>query len=364
MEPWEGLEPIDTVSNVSVDEYLKIRYEHHHSHKVNQNDGEAVWIQNLEQAMVEDEIKMGGQIKKTNKYDKAIQANDWRASLVDGYLSIEEYKRANMTIMNKIGDLKEKFDATALDQLYERKEVFEWIGIFLNMIIDPIPNKPYNQTYYAFGVTYATAFEYFAAALLREMNHDKQYEVSGQSNDKGADIKGYKNNEIVEVGQVKMGLSYFQGGKGNSIVLQLVGTCVYFGVKKGIIISSESKESLTKNTQDIIDTIAKSDVAINIETIFIEDIEEIMKNGDVSKAYIIENFNSEMPKKYPAGVPFEISCTCGQKWKGNTTWSLRTKIYEIRQRMRDGTGYMDTDLYKHVVATNHEILWAEVEEHW
>ncbi len=156
-----------------------------------------------------------------------------------------------------------------------------------------------------------------------------------------------------------MGKSYFQGGKGNAIVLQLVGTCVLFDVKKGIIISSESKESLKKEKKkklnEIIAEIAKTKEAIQIETIFMEEIKEMLKDDNVRKAFIIEHFNSVMPKTYPAGISYRIPCTCGHEFTGETRRSLRIKIYEQRRLVRAKN--MNSDIYKHIKETEHKIDW-------
>ncbi len=365
IEEIDPIDPIYSVSSVSEDENLEYIYRRQENHKVNEKDGEVVWVQTLEQFKVRNQMKMARMTKKEEKYEEAMVQNQWNADRVWYHMPTKEYDIADKIILKKVEDLHQNLQEVTLEEHDERERLVEWGEIFLNMIIDPIPDKNFNETNLAFGRTYAYAFEVFVTALLGEMYHDiHEYKVSGQSNDKGADVQGRnENGKIVEVGQVKMGSSYFKGGKGNAIALQLVGTCVYFNVKKGIIISSESKESLTPHTQDIIETVKNSDAAIKIETLFIEDIKEKLKDDNVSKAFIIDQFNKVMPKKSKTNVTFVIPCSgCDKTWKCYTPWSIRTKIYEIRRKMRDGTGYRDTDLYQHTVSTKHKINWAKADD--
>ncbi len=292
-----------------------------------------------------------------NENELGINQNSFK---ITGYNELQDsfLRQANQDLRTEINQLYIDIKMKKADEGKKRKKIYNHIETFLDMIIDPIPNKQYNQINDAFGRTYAKAFEVFAAALLGQMNHDIHYNVSGQSNDKGADIKVRdKKGKLVEVCQVKLGSSHFQGGNGNAIVLQLVGTCAYFGVKKGIIFSSESRNSLSKNTQEIIDTIAKSEVAIEIETIFIEDIKKKLKLDIVKKAFILHHFNSAMKKTSPAGVMYSIPCTCNHLgFRGKTTWSLRTKIYELRREVRDKN--INSFIYNHLVCTfGHTIQW-------
>lgn len=231
-------------------------------------------------------------------------------------------------------ELKDEEAAIMHKSERQNGEPMDHIQAFLGMIIDPIPEKPFNRTNDAFGVTYAKAFEVFASALLGEMDQLKTFQVNGQANDQGADIIAKdKNGKIVEVCQVKLG-SYFQSGKGNAIVLQLVGTCFLFGVTRGIIFSNEPRNSLKEPTMVILREVARK--GINITTMFREDIEIELEKKELEKAFIINHINSKLPIKNPNElVSYEINCACGKTFKFLKKWSLRTDIYWHQRAERD-----------------------------
>ena len=251
--------------------------------------------------------------KKLNSDDKeALLMNDLEERLAQGYRDIED-------------------------------SIYEHIRTILAMIIDPIPKQQFNQTCSAFGVTYAKAFEVFASALLGEMDRSKRFEVSGQANDRGADILAInrQGGMIFGVCQVKLG-SYFSSGKGNGIVLQLVGTCVLFGVHNGIIISNESRSSLTKNTNKIIEEVAQK--GYHIKTMFLEDIEKLLRDEKVRKAFIINHFNSIIPRKDEARIAYKMKCSCYRTFERRTEWSLRTDLYWQKLAEREN---LDRRFVKH-----------------
>ena len=97
-----------------------------------------------------------------------------------------------------------------------------------------------------YGATPALVWEYFATAFLPHCwgRDDLYAEHIGGPNDMGADVLLYrKPKQLKAVVQVKRG-QYFEEGKGNSIVLGLVGSCVYYGVRRGIVVSNEVYEKL------------------------------------------------------------------------------------------------------------------------
>lgn len=125
--------------------------------------------------------------------------------------------------------------------------------------------------------------EYFATALLPHWKLLRGTPVYGEHcggpNDKGADVLlcSSSDERIKVVVQVKGG-QYFHTGKGNSIVLSLIGSCVYYGVTKGIIFSSESAEKLTGNTKRLIEILGMR--GYRIECLFIEDIQDCVEQLD------------------------------------------------------------------------------------
>lgn len=129
-----------------------------------------------------------------------------------------------------------------------------------------------------FNVTTARAFECFAAAFIewrekRSTRESIRVELTGGANDKGVDCKLMKDGRLEAVIQVKCG-KQFESGKGNSIVLELAGSCLYNNVGKGIVVSSEKRAQFTKNTKDIV-TKLKDDqqqYKVEISVYFFDDI--------------------------------------------------------------------------------------------
>lgn len=124
-------------------------------------------------------------------------------------------------------------------------------------------------------------WEYFATALLPNCglfgDNAVRAKHNGGPNDWGADVLLYSSQgeeEKLAVVQVKGG-RYFQNGKGNSIVLCLVGSCVCYGVTEGIIFSSESDKKLTDKTEELIEEFKRR--GYTIQCLFIEDILRHMK---------------------------------------------------------------------------------------
>lgn len=140
------------------------------------------------------------------------------------------------------------------------------------------------------NVTTARAFECFAAAFIewkeKISTHELiRVELTGGANDKGVDCKLMKDDRLEAVIQVKCG-KQFQSGKGNSIVLELAGSCLYNNVGKGIVVSSGKRAHFTENTKDIV-TKLKGDqqqYKVEISVYFFDDILEELCD-DINNIY-------------------------------------------------------------------------------
>lgn len=135
------------------------------------------------------------------------------------------------------------------------------------------------------NVTTARAFECFAAAFIewiekRSTRESIRVELTGGANDKGVDCKLMKDDGLEAVIQVKCG-KQFESGKGNSIVLELAGSCLYNNVGKGIVVSSGERAHFTENTKGIV-TKLKDDqqqYKVEISVYFFDDIQKELCDG-------------------------------------------------------------------------------------
>ena len=101
-----------------------------------------------------------------------------------------------------------------------------------------------------FGTTPAIVWELFATALFEA--EGRVAEHCGGANDKGVDVLLYdKSRKVEAVVQVKRG-GYFGRGQGNSIVLSLIGSCVLYNVREGIIFCNEFRSALKQPTKNLI----------------------------------------------------------------------------------------------------------------
>lgn len=147
------------------------------------------------------------------------------------------------------------------------------------------------------NVTTARAFECFAAAFIewiekRSTLESIRVELTGGANDKGVDCKLMKDDGLEAVIQVKCG-KQFESGKGNSIVLELAGSCLYNNVGKGIVVSSGKRAQFTKNTKDIV-TKLKDDqqqYKVEISVYFFDDILEELCDGVHNMSTILDDGN-------------------------------------------------------------------------
>ena len=145
--------------------------------------------------------------------------------------------------------------------------------------------------------TCAIAWEYFATAFLQLVNKPKGItaEHCGKANDRGADVLlRSPDSRLKAVVQVKRG-KFFSKGKGNQIVLCLVGSCVYCGAKEGVVFSNESDKTLTDCTKETIRGLERG--GYKIECYFIERIEREMESLSVlAKCKVLRKFLDLLPK--------------------------------------------------------------------
>ena len=134
-------------------------------------------------------------------------------------------------------------------------------------------------------VTTARAFECFAAAFIEWIEkispiESIRVELTGGANDKGVDCKLMKDERLEAVIQVKCG-KQFRNGKGNSIVLELAGSCLYYNVGKGIVVSSGKRAQFTENTKDIVTKLRgdQQKYKVEISVYFFDDILKELCDG-------------------------------------------------------------------------------------
>ncbi len=135
-----------------------------------------------------------------------------------------------------------------------------------------------------YGTTLAKAWEFVATVLLSRLYRAKGLyaEHCGGRNDKGVDLllRRRGTGELEAVVQVKRG-RFFETGKGNSVVLCLVGSCVLHNVKEGVVFSNEEKDKLTKNTRELITQFEEQ--GYKIRCLFMDDIRSAV--SDIGKEF-------------------------------------------------------------------------------
>ena len=189
----------------------------------------------------------------------------------------QDHTGAAVTFRCQISEKKEE-----IRELQSKKYAFH---IAVDSILDYFKNsdKPNTKALFFHGVPTSRAFEFFAAAFIAWIEHcplsSITVDVTGGANDRGVDGILKKDGEKEAVIQVKCG-KFFKNGKGNSIVLQLVGSCLFHGVHRGIIVSNESSGQLKQSTKDIIHTLSSQQAKyeIKIETFFLNNIVAAIKD--------------------------------------------------------------------------------------
>lgn len=159
----------------------------------------------------------------------------------------------------------------------------------LDFICDP--DKDARKKDSIMETTLAVAFEYYIAALCKVSW--PQYEVnhSGRAGDRGVDIMLTDKDQKKVVVQVKTG-NFFKDGKGNSIILQLIGSCVLHDATVGWVFCDRGQ--LTRETEKVIQLFQSKGYAIRC--FFREEIEnELPNDGREAISFII--FLSEFLSK-------------------------------------------------------------------
>ena len=164
------------------------------------------------------------------------------------------------------------------------------------------PNKAKNKDSFFNDVTPARAFEYLAAAYFGQKFCNLEVDLRGGANDKGVDCELKNGGETEVIIQVKCGKQLISG-KGNSIVLQLAGSCLLEHVHKAFIFSSESREDLSLHTRDIVENLRNfCEYSIDISCYFFDDVHSELQDSldchDCNFAMaVLEDFKQRLPVK-------------------------------------------------------------------
>ena len=188
-----------------------------------------------------------------------------------------------------------------LQQLNENKDLLlnECKNVLLNLMREIVESK--NSTRNANGKSdeemLNRMWECFIAAILKQQDDLDDIIHVGAANDKGlADILVGKQADEREFGkfavncvvQVKTTKQFSVGNPSvaSASILQLIGSCVYHGTRKGALYSSERKSSLMEIIQDLLETLHAQDYTI--QCFFREDIESLLpKDPDDVDTFLV-----------------------------------------------------------------------------
>ena len=179
--------------------------------------------------------------------------------------------------MEELDELRER-----LQQLNNNKESLldeckEMLMHLMRQVVDCKDTRRKDESFENQILT--RVWECFVAALLKQRDDLNDIVHVGAANDKGlvvilvgkhSDERSFAVDSVV---QVKNTRSFGGGGQtGSAIILQLIGSCVYHGTRKGTLFSSERKVCFTETTRDLLEILSeKRDHTINCY--FREDIE-------------------------------------------------------------------------------------------
>lgn len=189
-------------------------------------------------------------------------------------------------------------EESLLEEIEELRGSFlEELKKLMSFVLDPskVGNVKHDELG---GKTPAAVWECFITALLQVDDHivDSVERVGG-ANDVGIDIllRNIRAGTNTQVVQVKRG-KFLSIGKGNAIVLQLVGSMVYYGVEKGALYCSENRSALTDRTKKVmkafeekgytIRVFCKEDIELRLEygsrecSCFIDQLIDSLKEAD------------------------------------------------------------------------------------
>lgn len=214
----------------------------------------------------------------------SLDSNDRDANYFEGETERGEMDALAETISAEQESVSKLSDDIAEKTTEVNMEVIETVIPLVKEISEMrVQGNVWNER---FGTTPARVWEYFGTALLPYCslfeNDPVGAEHCGGVNDKGADILLHHptiREERKAVVQVKRG-KQFERGEGNTIVLCLIGTCVYYCVRTGIIFSNEQPSNLSQNTDELIQ--AYRNLRYEIRCYFKEEIYSLFKNLDTN----------------------------------------------------------------------------------
>lgn len=260
-------------------------------------------------------LKLGYKKIKKAKLEKEIEdLDDGRGGFsAELEAELQVKKREKEKLEEEIDDLVNwRGGFSAKDQYHglqsddERKEALR--GCVMECSIDLLfekfvtPNNAKSKDSFFNDVTPACAFEYLAAAYFGQKFRNHEVDLKGGANDKGVDCELKNGGKTEIIIQVKCGKQLI-GGKGNSIVLQLAGSCLLKHVHRAFIFSSGSREDLSLNTRDIVDKLHDfQEYSIDIACYFFFDVhmelQDSLDNHNCNFAMaVLEDFKQRLPVK-------------------------------------------------------------------
>ena len=255
-------------------------------------------------------LKLGYKKIKKAKLEKEIE-DDGRGGFSAAELQVKRIEKEKLEkeiddLVNWRGGFSAKDQYPGLQSDDERKEALR--GRVMECSIDLLfekfvtPNKAKDKDSFFNDVTPARAFEYLAAAYFGRKFPDSEVDLKGGANDKGVDCELKNGGETEVIIQVKCGKQLISG-KGNSIVLQLAGSCLLKHVHRAFIFSSESSEYLSQHTRDIVEDLRNFyEYSIEISCYFFDDVhlelQDSLDRHDCNFAMaVLEDFKQRLPVK-------------------------------------------------------------------
>ena len=203
-------------------------------------------------------------------------------------MKIEDTEESISDSQMKIDELEKEIRECPMNQFIDR--IFEKFKA---------PKNANRKEPFFNNVTTARAFEYFAAAFFVRKFPESKVDLKGGANDRGVDCELKKDDGTGAVIQVKCG-KQFENGGGNSIVLQLAGSCLLKRVHEGFIFSSEPMKSLSQHTRDIVSELHKcQEYSISVSFYFIDgvqkELQESLEDRDSDFAMnVLEDFKKRL----------------------------------------------------------------------
>ena len=258
-------------------------------------------------------LKLGYKKIKKAKLEKEIEdLDDGRGGFSADELQVKKIEKEKLEkeiddLVNWRGGFSAKDQYPNLQSDDEQKKALR--GHVMECSIDLLfekfvtPNKAKDKDSFFNDVTPARAFEYLAAAYFGQKFHNLEVDLKGGANDKGVDCElknGAGETEVII--QVKCGKQLISG-KGNSIVLQLAGSCLLKHVHRAFIFSSESGDDFSLHTRDIVKKLHDfREYSIDISCYFFDDVHLELQDSldchDCNFAMaVLEDFKRRLPVK-------------------------------------------------------------------